>query len=184
MLDENTAQESNEVQSEQTTVSDDSVDYKQLYLDEVQNAKKLRKRAQDSEVKNQEFVKSQETAKVKSLKEQEKFKELSENLQSQLDAVSPFKEKWEAHETSRRESLLAKLPKEDRESLASESLKTLEYIASKVSQETVSSPPPTTGATRNIDKVPDNPFAEMDKQGRQKNWNNILEQYIDKHNKK
>ena len=38
MLDENTAQMSNEVQDEQTTQSDDNVDYKQLYLDEVQNA--------------------------------------------------------------------------------------------------------------------------------------------------
>ena len=70
MLDENTTQESNEVQNEQTTVSDENVDYKQLYLDEVQNAKKLRKRAQDGEVMNQEFLKNQETAKVKSLKEQ------------------------------------------------------------------------------------------------------------------
>ena len=68
MLDENTTQPSNDVQTEQTTISDDNVDYKQLYLDEVQNAKKLRKRAQDGEVKNQEFLKNQETAKVKSLK--------------------------------------------------------------------------------------------------------------------
>ena len=64
----------NETQVSQPSAQEDAnVDYKSLYLDEVQNAKKLRKRAQDAEVTIQDFTKQQETQKVKQLKEQEKY---------------------------------------------------------------------------------------------------------------
>ena len=63
----------NEAQESQTVAQDDAnVDYKSLYLDEVQNAKKLRKRAQDAEVSIQDFTKQQETQNVKQLRNQEK----------------------------------------------------------------------------------------------------------------
>ena len=52
MLEDN-SQVTNETteQAVQTTEPDESVDYKNLYLQEVQNAKKLRKRSQDAEKK-------------------------------------------------------------------------------------------------------------------------------------
>tara|TARA_Y100000401_G_scaffold117168_1_gene124944 strand:+ start:4892 stop:5464 length:573 start_codon:yes stop_codon:yes gene_type:complete len=176
--------QSNE-QSAQPTQSDDSVDYKSLYLEEVNNAKKLRKRAQESEATISEFKKNQETDKVRRLKEQEKFKELSENLQSQLDDVSPYKEKWENYESSRRESLLSKLPEEDRESLANESLKTLEYITNKLAKNVASSPAPVSGASRNMKEIPNNPFdGKLEKQDIQRNWQGILDQYTSNHKKK
>ena len=65
-----------EAQSEQPQSQEESVDYKALYLDEVQNAKKLRKRAQESEIAVKDLHTAQETQKVKQLKEQEKYKEL------------------------------------------------------------------------------------------------------------
>ena len=126
---ENTTNETQE--SQPIATEDANVDYKSLYLDEVQNAKKLRKRAQDAEFSIEENTKVRETQKVKQLREQEKFQELSENLQKQLDAVTPYKERWETHEATRRDALLSKLPEEDREGLQTESLKTLEYIVSK-----------------------------------------------------
>ena len=108
-------------QEEQPQAQDESVDYKALYLDEVQNAKKLRKRAQDAEETVQKNTKTQETLKVKSMQEQERYKELYEQ-------TAPFKEKWESYESKRRESLLSKLPEEDRESMSSKDIDTLEYI--------------------------------------------------------
>ena len=114
-------QDTQSVQESTTQVQDESVDYKTLYLDEVQNAKKLRKRAQDAEDTVQKTTKERETQKVKQMKEQEKYKELYES-------VAPFKEKWETHESKRREALLSKLPEEDRESLGQKDLDTLEYI--------------------------------------------------------
>ena len=115
------------VQESTPQVQDESVDYKSLYLDEVQNAKKLRKRAQDAEVTVQENTKSQETQKVKQMQEQEKYKELYES-------TAPFKDKWESYESKRRESLLSKLPEEDRESMSSKDIDTLEYIV-KIKEE-------------------------------------------------
>ena len=172
-------QENPNVQEEQPVVTDDAnVDYKALYLDEVQNAKKLRKRAQDSESTIQEFTKTQETQKVSQLKEQEKFQELSENLQTQLDEVSPYKERWESYEASERESLLSKLPEEDREGLSNESLKTLKYVVSKLQEARVPNPQPAAGAVRNISNLPEgNLFEGMDKTNLKNNWESVLASY-------
>tara|TARA_B100001250_G_scaffold122764_1_gene104260 strand:- start:617 stop:1162 length:546 start_codon:yes stop_codon:yes gene_type:complete len=177
MLDENTAQMSEQVQDEQTTVSDDNVDYKQLYLDEVQNAKKLRRRAQDSELKNQDFLKQQETAKIKSLKSQEKYKELADTLQQQLNDVNPYKEKWESFEQSRRDSLLAKLPEADRERMSTKGLDTLEYIVSKIDEVKPPNPTANPGTSRNIDNKNLDKWMTMDSSDRHKNWDNIVDHY-------
>ena len=136
-------QDTQPVQESTTQVQDESVDYKTLYLDEVQNAKKLRKRAQDAETTVQVTTKERETQKVKQMKEQEKYKELYES-------VAPFKEKWETHESTRRESLLSKLPEEDRESLGQKDLDTLEYIVKLKDEAKPVNPAHTPNQSRNI----------------------------------
>ena len=137
-------QENPNVQEEQPIVTDDAnVDYKALYLDEVQNAKKLRKRAQDAETMNQENTKKQETLKIKQMQQQEKYKELYES-------TAPFKEKWESYESSRRESLLSKLPEEDRESLGQKDLDTLEYIVKLKDEAKPVNPQHSPNQSRNI----------------------------------
>tara|TARA_R100000152_G_C6781055_1_gene214832 strand:+ start:4411 stop:4926 length:516 start_codon:yes stop_codon:yes gene_type:complete len=115
------SQETQVAQSEQPQSQDESVDYKALYLEEVQNAKKLRKRSQDAELKLSDITKKQETQKVKQMQEKEQYKELYES-------VAPYKEKWETYESNRREALLSKLPEEDRESMSSKDLDVLEYV--------------------------------------------------------
>ena len=152
----------NETQESQPIAQEDAnVDYKSLYLDEVQNAKKLRKRAQDSESTIQEFTKAQETQKVRQLRKQEKFEELSQNLQAQLDAVTPFKEKWESHESSRKEALLSKLPEEDREALSQKDLDTLEYIVNLKQESKPSNPAHTPGMSRNAKVDTSIPYSDM-----------------------
>ena len=188
MSEENISQEAQPESTEQSalpTETDGNVDYKSLYLEEVSNAKKLRKRAQSSEEIVSEIQKTQETDKIRQLKEQEKFKELSESLQSKLNEVSPFKEKWEQFETNERESLLSKLPKEEREGLQNDSLKTLKYIVSKIEQQKPTNPQHTPGASRNVnDGVPDgNIFDKMDKGSIKSNWDNVINSYKDKHSK-
>ena len=174
----------NETQESQPSAQDDAnVDYKALYLDEVQNAKKLRKRAQDSETKNQEFLTNQETLKVKAMKDQERYKELSETLQTKLDEVSPFKDKWESYETSRRDSLLAKLPEGDRESLQAESLKTLEYIVSKLEETKPSNPQHTPGASRNVTDMPDKNIFSLSDEERKKHWGSYMDTMLNNNKK-
>ena len=177
----------NETQESQPVAQEDAnVDYKALYLDEVQNAKKLRKRAQDSESTIQEFTKTQEAQKVSQLKEQEKFQELSENLQAQLNEVSPYKERWESFEASERESLLSKLPEEEREELENESLKTLKYIVSKMEQQKPANPQHTPGASRNVnDGMPaGNVFDKLEKDSIKSNWAEVVNSYKDQHSKR
>jgi len=155
MSEELTGQQTNpqsNEQSAQTTKSDDNVDYKSLYLEEVNNAKKLRKRAQESESQISEFVKAQETDKVRQLKDQEKFKELSESLQSKLDEVSPYKEKWENYEANK---------------------------TSLKSPSKVESPKHTPGASRtSVDKeIPSDWATKLTQKEKKENWSNILAQY-------
>ena len=161
MLEDTQVQQNQEIsQTDTTTVSDENVDYKSLYLDEVQNAKKLRKRAQDSEVAVKDLHTAKETQKVKQLKEQEKYKELYEDANKKLEDTMPYKEKFIQAETSRREELLSQLPKKDREGLSTESNKALEYIVQNLNQSTPSNPQNIPGAARDI--TPDKPWTEMD----------------------
>ena len=157
-----TTDQATEQTLQQESQSDSNVDYKALYLDEVNNSKKLRKRSQDAETKVTDFTTAQETNKVKQMKEQEQFQELSEELQKKLDSTLPYKEKWEAHENTTRENLLAKLPKADRERLANEKLDTLEYIVSLQDKaEPQSSPKHAPGLSRNTDLGNNKPYAQM-----------------------
>ncbi len=142
-----------------TTESDDNVDYKALYLSEMQNAKKLRKRAQESEQSLTSHQTKAEESRKKELMKNEKYKELSDSLQKQLDSALPYKEKWEQRESQERERLLAKLPEEDREKLSQKDLDTLEYIVSIKEESKPSNPDAVVGAARNI--VINKPYNEM-----------------------
>ena len=157
-----------ETQSEQPQSQDESVDYKALYLDEVQNAKKLRKRAQDAETMVQENTKRQETQKVKQMKEQEKYKELYES-------TAPYKEKWESYESKRRESLLSKLPEEDRESMSSKDIDTLEYIVKIKEESKPVNPQHQPNASRKV--VIDKPYEQMNELERRQWHEDVMKNY-------
>jgi len=161
-------QDTQPVQESTPEIQDESVDYKSLYLDEVQNAKKLRKRAQDAEETVQVTTKERETQKVKQMKEQEKYKELYES-------TAPFKEKWESYESKRRESLLSKLPEEDREGLSQKDLDTLEYIVSIKEESKPVNPAHTPNQSRNMNI--DEDWTKLDEKGRRENWGNIMQKY-------
>lgn len=170
-------------ESQQESQTDSNVDYKALYLDEVSNSKKLRKRSQDAEAQVTEFTKAQETNKVEQMKEQEKFQELSEELQKKLDSTIPYKEKWESYEASRREEYLGKLPKADREKFANENLQVLEYMANNSVENANNSKAPdhTPGQSRNLKQVPSD-WTKMSSDELRDNWGDILENAIKKQN--
>ena len=149
-----------EAQIEQPQSQDESVDYKALYLDEVQNAKKLRKRSQDVEARLSDITKKQETQKVKDMQEQERYKELYES-------AAPYKEKWETYESNRREALLSKLPEEDRERMSSKDIDTLEYVVSIKEESKPVKPQHQASAPRKI--TSDKPYEQMTEQER-KAW--------------
>ena len=161
-------EETQPAQEEQHQSQEEAVDYKALYLDEVQNAKKLRKRAQDAEETVQKTTKAQETLKVKQMQEKEQYKELYEQ-------TAPFKEKWETYEANRREALLSKLPEEDRASLSQKDLDTLEYIVSIKEQSKPVNPQHQASAPRKVNL--DKPYDQMNEQERRAWHEDIMKNY-------
>ena len=174
---EDSGQATNETkeQTVQTTESDESVDYKSLYLQEVQNAKKLRKRSQDAEKKVSSYDSKVEEQRIAHLKENEEYKTLADELQQKLDTVNPYKEKWESHESQTRESLLSKVPEADRELLKGKDLQTLEYIVSKQEESRPINPQTQFGVSRNV-KI-DKSLGQMTDIEKRSNWNDILNNY-------
>ena len=165
-------EETQPVQDGTEQSQDESVDYKALYLDEVQNAKKLRKRAQDAEETVQKNAKTQEALKVKQMQEQEKYKELYES-------TAPYKEKWESYESSRREALLSKLPEEDREKMSSKDIETLEYIVAVQEKSKPVNPSHVPAQSRNLKEVPTD-WTKMSEDELRDNWDNVLENAMKK----
>tara|TARA_R110002020_G_scaffold133393_2_gene297712 strand:+ start:5778 stop:6326 length:549 start_codon:yes stop_codon:yes gene_type:complete len=146
-------------QEAQSTQSADNVDYKALYHEEVENAKKQRHAKQDLTDQLSKFQKDQETAKVRSLKEQEKYQELAEELQKKVDVLSPFKEKYEVIETETRNSLLEQLPEEDREELAGKDTSTIRLFVNKFNNQKPSNADHIPGRGREV--ISDKPWGEM-----------------------
>lgn len=144
------SKDNNIEQNVQPTESGESVDYKNLYLQEIQNAKKLRKRSQDIEKELDSFNKKVETDKLNNLKENEEYKSLADELQQKYDSAIPYKEKWETYETQTRETLLSKIPESDREMLAGKDLQTLEYIVSKQTEQKPLNTNTSLGASRQV----------------------------------
>ena len=146
-------------QDAQSTQADSNVDYKALYHEEVDNAKKQRHAKQDLSDQLKKFQKDQETAKVRGLKEQEKYKELAEELQKKVDTLSPFQEKYEAIETQTRNELLEQLPEEDREELASKDISTIRLFVNKFNNQKPSNADHVPGRVR--EAILDKPYGEM-----------------------
>ena len=187
MSEENNVQmnEENAVsQTDEQPTQDENVDYKALYLEEIQNSKKYRKRAQDSEAANKDFLKEQETAKVKSLKSQQKYKELYEETQSKYDSVIGYKDKWEQHESQTRDALLSELPEKDREMLKGKDLETLSYIVNQkkeLSEAHKPNNPKHTSGRVDTANVSEKPFKQMSEEDLKDNWTNVIENYKRKH---
>ena len=182
-----TTDQATEQTPQQESQNDSNVDYKALYLDEVSNSKKLRKRSQEAETKVTEFTAAQETNRVKQMKEQEKFQELSEEYKNQLDDALPYKERWEAHENATRENLLSKLPKADREKFANENLQVLKYMTDKLNdlEEAATQVKHSPGQARNVNQQltwerGSNAFEKLSEEELKNNWDAISSQYKNK----
>jgi hypothetical protein len=151
-------------QDAQSTSTDSNVDYKALYFEEVENAKKQRHAKQEFRTQLSEMQKEKETAKVRSLKEQEKYKELAEELQKKVDTLSPYQEKYEAFEAQTRSDLLEQLPEEDREQLANKDISTIKLFVNKFKTQKPQNVDHVPGRTRSV--VQDKSWAEMNENER------------------
>ena len=157
------SEEINAVQENTPVEQDDStVDYKNLYLSEVQNAKKLRKRAQDSEGSLQEIQKQRETERVKSLEEQGKYKEMYEDIAGKYEEAQSFKERYTTLINSQKEEYLAQLPEEQAEKLKDEKLKTIRLFVENFGKTNKASNPTHVAGVAKQPNVSNKSWADMD----------------------
>ena len=118
-----------------------------------------------------------------------RFKEINESLRDARGEITKLKEKqeserkaelekvtakanaWNDYENTRRESLLSKLPENDREIYGSLSLEKLEQHIDRFSISKVDS------TKSGVTKPSTKPFTDMDEKEKRQNWSAILDKY-------
>ena len=142
----------------------------------IAESKKYRQRSQDAEAqlaKLQSKLEQQENVK---LKEKEEFKTLAEKFESQVNDLSPYKEKYESMVDSRKQKLLDRLPEEQRDKFKDKDLDVLEFMTSEL--QTANSEPSARGAIKSTKKIGD--WTEMSPLDLRENWDDIVQNAIQK----
>lgn len=132
--------------------SDDNVDYKSLYLSEVQNSKKQRVAKQEYKSQLEKISTEAKEQQQKQLVEQEKYKELWENDKNDAEWARNYK-------TERHSQLLDKLPENKRDKFKNLDFTSLEAVV----EEFVSVPKESSRELRGRVATPkiDKPYAQM-----------------------
>ena len=106
----------------------DIPDYGQL----VQESKKYRKRAQESEAKLDKMLKEKETERQKQMEENKEWQQLAEERALKLKELEPIVEQFRKDEAEQREKILADFDENDKEQFGGLSLPQLRAIHSKL----------------------------------------------------
>ena len=139
----------------------------------IAESKKYRQRSQDAEAqlaKLQSKLEEQENVK---LKEKEEFKTLAEKFESQVNELTPFKDKYETILANRKEKLLSKLPEDQREKFKDKDLDVLEFMVENV----VTQSNKEVSARGNISAPPIKDWTNLSKNDKKSNWSSILDNY-------
>ena len=151
----------------------ESPDYGQL----VQESKKYRKRAQESEAKLAKMEKQRETDRQKQMEEQNQWQQLAEERAVKLAELEPMIEQFKKDEQNQRDQILSKWSEEDREQFGGLSLVQLRVLDSKLSKTNTNSIPTTSGTPARAVNPNNKDWTKMDKAERQKNWGDIVRSY-------
>ena len=98
----------------------------------VQESKKYRKRAQESEAELGKLKKKLDTDRQKQMEEQNKWQELAEERAARLAEIEPIVEKLKADEAEQRELILSDFNEEDRQQFGDLSLSQLRVLQKKI----------------------------------------------------
>ena len=141
----------------------------------IAESKKYRQRSQDAEAqlaKLQSKLEQQENTK---LKEKEAFKELAEKFESQVNELTPFKDKYETILANRKEQLLEQIPEDQRETFKDKDIEVLEFMINNMPKSNTPEVP-ARGSISNA-KVIKEDWTKMDDRERRANWTSILQSY-------
>jgi hypothetical protein len=148
-------------------------DYGQL----VQESKKYRKRAQESEAKLAKMEKQAEADRQKQMEEQNQWQQLAEERQAKLNEMEPIVEAFKKDEAEQRERILADFEESDREQFGSLTLPQLRALHSKLTNTTDSAVPPTSGTPARAVNPNNKDWTKMSKEDRRQNWGDIVRNY-------
>ena len=140
----------------------------------IAESKKYRKRSQEAEARLAELeakLAKQEEAKMI---EEGKKDELIAKYQSENESLVANSEKWAKYEEAKRANLIEQHPEEDRESLASLPLDTLEYVTNKINN-SKSNAPEVAGNPRKT--VPTKDYADMTQKEKREHHEAIIKRY-------
>jgi len=117
-------------------------------------------------------LKEEEVKKTK-LVEEEKWQELNAELQKEVDALIPFKDKYDALDGKIRAEALKKLPEQKQEKFKNLNTSDLLNVVDELS---VKSNPPDKAGTVDT-KIDKDAWKTMDMSEKRKNWSSILDSY-------
>jgi len=164
---------STEVATQSQDNSTDQPDYGQL----VQESKKYRKRAQESEDKLDRLNKKLEVDRQKQMEEQNQWQQLAEERAAKLAEMEPIVEAFKRDEADQRELILSDFSDEEKEEFGGLSLGQLRSLHKKLFQNTTNSVAPTSGTPARAVNPNNKHWTKMSKDERQSNWGDIVKGY-------
>ena len=164
---------STEMATDSQNTDIESPDYGQL----VQESKKYRKRAQESEAKLERLNKKLEEDRQKQMEEQNQWQQLAEERATKLAEMEPIVEAFRKDEANERERILADFEENDREQFGGLALPQLRALHSKLITTNNASVPTTSGTPARAVNPNNKDWTKMDKAERQQNWSDIVKGY-------
>ena len=164
---------STEVATKSQEPDTEQPDYGQL----VQESKKYRKRAQESEAKIERLNKKLEEDRQKQMEEQNQWQQLAEERAVKLSEMEPIVEAFRKDEADQRERILADFEESDREQFGGLSLPQLRALHSKLITTNNANVPTTSGTPARAVNPNNKDWTKMDKADRQQNWGDIVKGY-------
>ena len=153
----------------QSNSSDENVDYKALYNEEIANSKKQRKSKQDFQAKYESLMEAQKLENEEKMIADGKLKEVIDAQKAELKSYKAAKEELDSLKASEMKSLLEKIPEDKREQYQNLDVPMLRNIVEDFYTNQNSNPQPKPGASRQVEI--NKPYAQMTEEER-KIWHN------------
>ena len=153
----------------QSNSSEENVDYKALYNEEIANSKKQRKGKQDFQSKYEALIESQKVAEEEKMIADGKLKEVIDAQKAELKSYKLAKEELDSLKASEMKSLLEKIPEDKREQYQNLDVPMLRNIVEDFYTNQNSNPQPKPGASRQVEIS--KPYEQMTEEER-KIWHN------------
>ena len=165
----NAVADTGDEQVAQSNSSEENVDYKALYNEEIANSKKQRKSKQDFQAKYESLMEAQKLENEEKMIADGKLKEVIDAQKAEIKSLKGHSEELANLKASDKKSLLEKIPEDKREQYQNLDVPMLRNIVEDFYTNQNSNPQPKPGASRQVEI--NKPYAQMTEEER-KIWHN------------